>query len=107
MCLLCVSTAKAKTRSIRRILPTLTAASIHDHPLGGFKDTHSSWQVIGTSLQTFHYDGLYRLTASTDADSMLPPDPPAPLRSADPTELVSKFQYDSLDHLIEEEQFMA
>jgi RHS repeat-associated protein len=76
----------------------IPAASDEPHPLGGFKDPTVSWRVIGTRLQKFEYDGLYRLTRCTDADS------------ADPDDLnanVVTLAYDSLGRLVEEVQKRA
>jgi RHS repeat-associated protein len=71
------------------------ATSTEAHPLRGFKDPRVSWQVTGTRLQKYLYDGLYRLVYSEDAD-MFPED--------DANANVVTFAYDSLDRLVEEVQ---
>ncbi len=73
------------------------AASGAPHPLGGFKAPNVSWQVIGTTGQTFEYDGLYRVTQSVDSDG-------PKLPSDDPQANVVAFAYDSRNHVIEEAQ---
>jgi RHS repeat-associated protein len=70
------------------------ATSTTPHPAGCFKDSSISWQVIGTTLQEFEYDGLSRMTRSFDNNE---PD------DAQDDATVT-YAYDSLSRLLEEVQ---
>ncbi|MBI3949729.1 MAG: Ig-like domain-containing protein [Acidobacteria bacterium] len=70
------------------------ATSSTSHPVGGFKDPNVQWQVIGTTVQEFEYDGLSRLTRSFDNNE--------PEGTGD--DAIITFAYDSLSRLLEEVQ---
>jgi RHS repeat-associated protein len=73
------------------------SSSTDPHPLGGFKDSNRQWEVVGTRVQRFSYDGLHRLVRATDKDSFS-------LASDEQTEQTVQFHYDSLDNVIDEIQ---
>ncbi len=64
------------------------------HKAGGFKDRNLRWNITGTTLQRFEYDGLSRLTLSLDNND------PGDLLDDQPV----KNAYDSLSRLLEEIQ---
>ncbi|HKQ04702.1 MAG TPA: RHS repeat-associated core domain-containing protein [Blastocatellia bacterium] len=70
------------------------ATSRTPHRAGGFKDPNVRWQVTGTTLQRFEYDGLSRLTLAFDNN-----DPADPLDDQPVT-----YSYDSLSRVLEERQ---
>jgi RHS repeat-associated protein len=70
------------------------ATSATPHPAGCFKDSSISWQVIGTTLQEFEYDGLSRMTRSFDNNEPEDVQDDATVTNA----------YDSLSRLLEEVQ---
>ena len=70
------------------------ATSSTPHPAGGFKDPSVTWQVIGTTLQEFQYDGLSRLTRSFDNNE----------REDTQDDATVTYAYDSLGRLLEEVQ---
>ncbi|HXF05615.1 MAG TPA: DUF6531 domain-containing protein, partial [Blastocatellia bacterium] len=79
-------------RLVRKDIERATSAT--PHPAGGFKDPNVTWQVIGTTLQEFEYDGLSRITRSFDNNE---PD------DVDDDATVT-YVYDSLSRLLEEVQ---
>jgi YD repeat-containing protein len=70
------------------------ATSATPHPAGCFKDSSITWQVIGTTLQEFEYDGLWRMTRSFDNNE--------PEDAQDDATVT--YAYDSLSRLLEEVQ---
>jgi RHS repeat-associated protein len=71
------------------------AKSDDPHPLNGFKDPAVSWQVIGTTSQSFLYDGLGRLVSSRDDESDL---------EGNDIQNEVGFAYDSMGRIVEEVQ---
>ena len=72
----------------------IRATSSSAHALGGFKDPTISWNVSGTTIQEYEYDGLSRMTRIYDNN--LPED------LDDDSEITRA--YDSLSRLLEEVQ---
>jgi RHS repeat-associated protein len=70
------------------------ASSRGAHRSGGFKDPNLKWQITGTTLQRFEYDGLSRLTLAFDNN-----DPDDKLDDQPVT-----YSYDSLGRVLEERQ---
>jgi RHS repeat-associated protein len=70
------------------------ATSTTAHPAGGTKDTKANWQVIGSTLLEFEYDGLSRMTRSFANND--------PDKSSD--DAVVTRAYDSMSRLLEEVQ---
>jgi RHS repeat-associated protein len=64
------------------------------HPAGGFKDPTIEWEIVGTTEQTFEYDGLSRIVSSTDNNNSDD--------SADVAVITNS--YDSLSRLLEQTQ---
>lgn len=79
-------------RLVRRDITRATSST--PHPVGGFKDPNITWQVVGTTLQEFEYDGLSRLTRSFDNNE--------PEEANDDATVT--YAYDSLSRLLEEAQ---
>ena len=74
-----------------RVLPSDSGTP---HPAGGFKDPTISWEVTGTTEQTFEYDGLSRLTQVIDNND--------PSDASDDSVVTNA--YDSLSRLLEQIQ---
>ena len=74
-----------------RVLPSNSGTP---HPAGGFKDPTITWEIVGTTEQTFEYDGLSRLTQLMDNNN---PD------DATDDSVVSN-AYDSLSRMLEQIQ---
>jgi len=72
----------------------LRASSGTAHPLGGFKDDGVEWEVVGSTIQEFEYDGLSRLTMSYDNNNP----------EVDSDDALVTRAYDSLGRLLEETQ---
>jgi len=77
-----------------RKIMVMPSTSEIPHPEGGFKDPTISWEVVGTTAQTFEYDGLSRLTLATDDNN--------PDDAGD--DAVVTNAYDSLSRLLEQIQ---
>jgi RHS repeat-associated protein len=70
------------------------ANSTMPHPAGGFRDSSVPWAIIGTTMQTFEYDGLSRVTRSFDNNE--------PGATSD--DATNTYAYDSLGRRLEEVQ---
>ncbi|RMG54728.1 MAG: hypothetical protein D6723_04435 [Acidobacteria bacterium] len=79
-------------RLVRRDITRATSDMAH--PAGGFKDPGVTWQVIGTTLQQFEYDGLSRMARSFDNNN---PDDPS-------DDAILTLAFDSLSRRLEEVQ---
>jgi len=80
------------SRLVRKDVTRATSAT--PHPAGCFKEPGIEWQVIGTTLQEFEYDGLSRITRSFDNNE--------PDDTQDDATVT--YAYDSLSRLLEEVQ---
>jgi YD repeat-containing protein len=87
-----VNVYDGRNRLTRKDVTRATSAT--PHPAGCFKDSSISWQVIGTTLQEFEYDGLWRMTRSFDNNE--------PEDAQDDATVT--YAYDSLSRLLEEVQ---
>jgi RHS repeat-associated protein len=86
------NTYDGMNRLVRRDITRATSAT--PHPVGCVKDQSTAWQVVGTTVQEFEYDGLSRPTRSFDNNE--------PDDSGDDAIVLSA--YDSLSRLLEEVQ---